>query len=199
MKRKIFYIFFILIISDIIFSFSSCNSCKSTGDPEQRYRRTSARLLGNGVPADSITGMDTTLLFLAWDISSVSTPVQEYPGIPGFSSPALACDPYIYFTDTDPVDSIRIISDSLFDAKHPAGSSLNDLVVFSTYCNGILSDIPLDSFRHYTSANTQYEPRQNLTLRLTSKAISGKASVYAQYRFRSGEIRKSSTLKIRWN
>jgi hypothetical protein len=120
--------------------------------------------------------------------------VRYYSAAPApagrFLAAAMACDPAPpgFRGTTERIDSLVIRSRYDYDAQHPAGSSLNDI---------LLVDNSTHSLAHHLQGG-QKEPSQQLWLRLSAAPTrSATQEFVVRYRLTNGEVYTAATPAFR--
>lgn len=115
----------------------SCNDDCDVGPQKTRLKTVTTELKtitgiqssGNGLSNYEIVNYQATSKGLRYDSLGIDikNEIESYTQVvePSFISKAYACDPVISFSK---ISMLRILSDKAYDANHPIGSNLTDVV-----------------------------------------------------------------------
>ncbi|RTQ50646.1 hypothetical protein EJV47_08405 [Hymenobacter gummosus] len=169
--------------------FCNTTSCGCGGPPKAGFYDIEGvslvALNGSGGSGTVLTtGNTVPLALLKLRLAPVTRYFTSRTPHPGGAGVAWACSP------ADPefveqLDSVLVRSRYAYDARHPAGTSLNDLLLAGDYSGNLLPDYLR------LRAGT---PDESLILRLsTAPAAAGPQQLVVRYRLRNGEVYTAET------
>jgi hypothetical protein len=169
--------------------FCNSSSCGCGGPPKAGYfdiEGVSLVGISNSGSSGTVltTGSSVPLALLRLRLAPVTRYFTGLTPQAGGAGVAWACSP-VPPSFVEQLDSLTVRSRYAYDAQHPAGTPLNDVLLASDY-----SSLPLSTYL-LQQAGT---PAEQLSLRLSAPpAAAGPQQFVVRYRLRNGEVHTAET------